>query len=141
MAASSYKLPCNGQVTLDGSASSDPDAGDSIVAYSWDVYDKANTLLTTGSGSMLSVSYAALPAGATYYVSLSCFLMVLTLPDNSALRLVVALVSTDPVPYLCVSHAYLQLSCTVTDGWHACTTVMVSVFSYPTVTNCLICAA
>jgi len=54
---------------MDGSGSNDPDAGDAVAAYSWEIYDKAGNLVTTGSESSLTADNTVLPPGTTYDVS------------------------------------------------------------------------
>jgi hypothetical protein len=68
----SYSLACNGQLTLDGSASTDPDAaaGDAVVGWAWTVTDKAGAVVATGIDPTLTLTNTQLPAGATYSATL-----------------------------------------------------------------------
>jgi hypothetical protein len=66
--ASSNTLLCNKEVTLDGSGSSDPDAGD-VLTYDWAVYDTANNMVLQSQGPIYTIPYAQLTAGKTYTVS------------------------------------------------------------------------
>lgn len=69
-ATGSYSLACNGQLTLDGSASSDVDAGDAVVGWAWTVKNKAGAVVFSGTDPTLTLTNAQLPAGATYYATL-----------------------------------------------------------------------
>lgn len=69
VSATSYSLPCNGIVTLDGSASTDPDAGDAVAVWAWQIYSKAGVLVHSNYGSSIQVTNTQLAAGATYDVS------------------------------------------------------------------------
>lgn len=57
---------------MDGSGSSDPDAGD-VLTYDWAVYDKADGVVLSSTGPIYTIQYAELTAGMTYTVrAFSC---------------------------------------------------------------------
>eukprot|EP00775_Hariotina_reticulata_P009203 gene9203-9370_t len=70
--APSYSLDCtSGPITLDGSGSSDPDAGDSVVSYSWTVTKPGSTdVILSGSTDTLTLTNGPPLTPGTYAASL-----------------------------------------------------------------------